>query len=142
MKADCTAHCRFFSAEDACRLALKAYVRAGRYIEPPPGEPWMVDGAPYAGPEVFYDGFVGEMRALLGLLSLQRRGKFEVGDSDLDPYVLAAEISPVKMAWVMIARERENARIEAEFSGPLRNDLPPADNGLHNQPAKGVERAG
>lgn len=62
MKTDHAAACRFFSAEDACRIALAAYFAAGAEIEPPKGEPWFLEGAPYATGGDFADAFMEQMR--------------------------------------------------------------------------------
>lgn len=48
MKHDYAAECRFFKAEDACRMALAAYYAASADLEPPEGEPWVLEGSPYA----------------------------------------------------------------------------------------------
>lgn len=57
MKHDPAEACRFFSAEDACRFALAAYYAAGEELKPPPGEPWFIDGDPYASASDFADEF-------------------------------------------------------------------------------------
>jgi len=62
MKTDYAAQCRFFTAEDAVRIALKAYYAAARALDPPPGEPWMLDGAPYVTPTDFAETFSGQVQ--------------------------------------------------------------------------------
>ncbi len=62
MKHDYAAACRFFSPEDACRFALAAYYAAGAEIEPPKGESWFLEGAPYATGGDFADAFMDQLR--------------------------------------------------------------------------------
>lgn len=62
MKTDHAAACRFFSAEDACRFALAAYFAASAEIQPPKGEPWILEGAPYATAGDFADAFMDQVR--------------------------------------------------------------------------------
>lgn len=141
MKIDYAAQCRFFSAEDACRLALSSYFAAGRRIEPPKGEPWMIDGQPYACASDFVDAFNGEMQARIALLALERLGNFNAATSQWDLYQLAHDIEPEKMAPILAAREIENADIYAEIFGDQMNRLPPVDNQVNNHPSNGAENA-
>lgn len=133
MKSDVTAPCRFFTAGDACRLALAAYYAAGHRIEPPAGEPWIVDGDPYAGPADFADAFNGELQARLSLLALDRLGDFNVLCSEWDLCMLAADVEPEKMHRIISIRETEMAEVEARFIANSRHDLPGVSNALHNQ---------
>lgn len=136
------ASCRFFTAGDACRLTLDAYRAAGRWIQPPPGEPWVTDGEPYASAGDFVDAFAGELAARLGLLALDRLGTFRTPSDDFDPWVLAERVAPGKMAAIISRRETENAEVDAEFLRPEGHGLPPGDNPGHNQPAREVEDVG
>ena len=146
MKIDQMAQCRFFTAEDACRIALQAYYAAGRRIQPPPGEPWMIDGDPYAGPGDFADAFIGEVQARVSLKALDTLGDFFVSYSDWQLHKLAADIEPEKMAPIIAAREIDMAEIEAELDADFLRDemnrLPVVDNAVHNQLSEGVGNAG
>ncbi|MHB1059192.1 MAG: hypothetical protein ACYC0F_15040 [Rhodanobacter sp.] len=137
MKTDYAAQCRFFRAEDAVRIALQAYYAAGRRIEPPPGEPWMIDGDPYATATDFAEAFNGELQARLSLLALARLGDFNVLRTEWDLCMLAADVEPEKMAPIIARRETERLEIEAEFSGLKMHDLPPEDNAVHNRLTEG-----
>lgn len=141
MKPDYAAQCRFFTAEDACRISLQAYYAAARRIEPPAGEAWMIDGEPYASAGDFADAFNGELQARVALLSLQKLGSFDVASTAWDLYKLAAEIEPEKMSPIIAERDALNARIEAEFLGDTMNRLPPQDNQVHNRESEGVRDA-
>lgn len=142
MKTDYAAQCRFFRAEDAVRIALQAYYAAGRRIEPPPGEPWMIDGDPYATATDFAEAFNGELQARLSLLALARLGDFNVLRTEWNLCMLAADIEPEKMAPIIARLETQRLEIEAEFSGPEVHSLPPADNHAHNQLPREVESRG
>ncbi len=142
MKTDYAAQCRFFHAEDACRMALQAYYAAGRRIEPPPGEPWVIDGEPYASASDFADAFTGELQARLSLLALKRLGDFGILRTEWNLYALAADIEPDKMAAIIAKRETETAEAEAEIFGPDVHGLPPGDNPGHNQPSREIEPHG
>lgn len=115
MKIDYVAQCRFFTAEDACRIALQAYYAAGRRIQPPPGEPWIIDGDPYAGPGDFADAFSGEVQARIALLALDRLGTFDALTTQWNLYQLAADIEPQKMAPIIADRETELAQFVRRY---------------------------
>lgn len=132
MKADPAAACRFFTAEDACRLALQAYYAATHRIEPPQGEPWAIDGEPYATAQDFAGVFVGEMQARVGLLGLHRLGTFCATASDWDLLGLAHPLAPEKIAPLLAQRQAENAEDGCDIFGFELHDLPPVENGLHN----------
>lgn len=132
MKFDPAASCRFFTAEDACCLALQAYYAATPRIQPPPGEPWIQDGDPYATPADFADAFAGELMARLGLLALDRLGTFNVAVSQWDFLRLAHDIDPEKIAPLIAERETAWAETLRDFSGDQLHDLPPVENELHN----------
>lgn len=143
MKTDYAAQCRFFSAEDACRIALQAYFTATKHIEPPSGEAWFAeDGSPYASATDFVDAFSGEVQARLALLALEKLGTFHCALEVWNLYKLAADIEPEKMAPIIASREIELAQIDADCLGVAMNDLPPEDNAAHNQPSTGVGNAG
>lgn len=143
MKIDHVAQCRFFSAEDACRIALQAYYAATRHLEPPQHEPWFdEDGRPWAGHTDFADAFANEVGARLALLSLERRGEFYCASDSWDLYKLASEIEPRKMAPIISAREIEFAQIDTDFLGSAMNELPPEDNHANNGDASEVVNAG
>jgi hypothetical protein len=142
MKVDHAAQCRFFTAEDACRIALQAYYAAGRSIQPPPGEPWIVDGDPYAGPADFADAFSGELQARLSLLALDRLGTFDALTMSWNLHKLAADIEPEKMAPIIAAREAELAQAYVDIFGDEMNRLHPGDNAAHNHQSEGVGNAG
>lgn len=127
MKFDPAASCRYFSAEDACRLALQAYYAAAAAIEPPPGEPWEVDGQPYATASDFADEFMAGLSPRLALLALDRLGTFVYPQDRGDPYLRASLLEPEKMAPVIANRETENADDEAVFLGAELHDLPPGE---------------
>lgn len=142
MKTDHAAQCRFFRAEDACRIALQAYYAAGRRIEPPPGEPPMIDGEPYASASDFVDAFNGEIQARIALLALKHLGDFDAARTEWNLYQLAADVEPEKMAPIIAAREIEMEQIRAEFPDLELNGLPPGDNQGHNQPQREVDYVG
>ncbi|MDQ0008279.1 hypothetical protein J2T07_000438 [Luteibacter jiangsuensis] len=83
MKIDHAAECRFFSAEDAIRFALSAYYAATKHIEPPAGEPWVIDGAPWASGADFADAFMQEVADRISAkaceLQLRRSGSQIMG---------------------------------------------------------------
>lgn len=142
MKPDHAAQCRFFTAEEACRIALQAYYAAARRIEPPAGEPWMIDGEPYASASDFADAFNGELQARIALLSLQKLGSFDAASTAWDIYKLAADIEPEKMAPIIAERDANGAMQEADFFDASMNRLPPLDNRAHNHAIEGVGDAG
>jgi hypothetical protein len=141
MKIDPAAQCRFFNAEDACRLALSAYYAAGRNLEPPPGEPWIVDGEPYASASDFADAFAAELSARLGLLALDRLGSFHPTSDRYDPWAMAYQVDPEKMRPIIEAREADMRQDEAVFLGDEMHRLPPEDNHVHNAPTMGEDNA-
>lgn len=143
MKVDHVAQCRFFSAEDACRIALQAYFSASKHIELPEGENWFAeDGSPWASASDFADAFNGELQARLALLTLEKLGDFNAASSSWDLYKLAADIEPEIMAPIISAREIEFAKLDAEFFGQAMNELPPEDNHVNNGEASGTANAG
>jgi hypothetical protein len=135
MKARTAAACRFFTAEDAVAMALKAYYACGRLFEPPPGEPWMdPDGVPWSGPTGFAEAFSGELQARIGLLALDRLGEFYVFDNLWDAFALARLVDPEKMAPIIAHREAgfsatENAQFAASDNRPDNGATAGADNG-------------
>jgi hypothetical protein len=141
MKTDYAAQCRFFSAEDACRIALQAYYAATRHLEPPPGEPWMVDGDPFASATDFAEAFNGEVQARLGLLALDRLGGFHGCSVEWDVWKIAADAAPEKMAPIIAEREADHARAMVEIFGDELNGLPPEDNQVNNRQSNGVQNA-
>jgi hypothetical protein len=129
MKVDYAAQCRFFTAEDAVRLALQSYYAAGRYLEPPPGEPWMTeDGSPWADAAGFATAFQGQLEARLALMCLDRLGDFDAANTSWNLYKLASDIEPEKMTKIIDDRNRWMADIDADFFGDERNSLPPGNN--------------
>lgn len=139
MKPDYAAQCRFFTAEDACRIALQAYYSATRHITPPPDEPWFDEsGAPYAGATDFAEAFSGEMQARLGLLALDRLGEFYSINVQWHLLKIACDIDPEKIAPLLAKHEAELAALREEFSGLEMNRLPPTDNPVHNRETEGV----
>lgn len=142
MKTDYAAQCRFFTAEDACRIALQAYYAATRHLEPPPGEPWMIDGTPWSSATDFVEAFHGEVQARLGLLALDRLGEFHQVSVDWNLLTLAGCIEPEKMAPIISRYEAEKAEIETEVLGLSMNDLPPGDNPAHNHSTREFQNAG
>lgn len=139
MKTDYAAQCRFFRAEDAVRIALQAYYAAGRRIEPPPGEPWMIDGTPWASATDFAEAFNGEVQARLGLLALERLGTFHACSTEWNVSKIAADVEPEKMAPIIAKLETEWAEALADFPGLEMYSLPPEDNHAHNQPPREVD---
>ena len=139
MKPDYAAQCRFFTAEDACRITLQAYYSATRHLTPPPGEPWYTeDGSPWASATDFAEAFNGEMQARLALLALDRLGEFYAVSQQWHLLKIACDIEPEKIAPLLAKHEAEVAAIYAEFSGPEVNDLPSADNPTHNRETEGA----
>lgn len=132
MKIDPAAACRFFSAEDACCLALQAYFVASREIEPPEGEPWAIDGQPYASATDFAEVFVREVRARVGLRGLDALGAFCETYGGWDLLEAACRIEPEKIRPLLDARDADNADSAPDFSGDELHDLPPVDSALHN----------
>lgn len=141
MKTDYAAQCRFFTAEDACRIALQAYYAAGRRIEPPPGEPWMIDGEPYASASEFAEAFSGELQARIGLLALDQLGEFYQVSTQWHLLRLACDIEPEKITPILAKHEAEMAEVDAEFLGDEMNSLPWADNQVNNDQSHGVQNA-
>jgi hypothetical protein len=143
MKIDHAAQCRFFSAADACRIALQAYYAASRRLQPPPGESWYDEsGSPWASCTDFAEAFHGEVEARIGLLALDRLGAFHAVAQSFDPYMLAADADPEKMAPIIAIRETQNAQINAEILGPLMHSLPSGINHADNQSVGEVDNAG
>jgi hypothetical protein len=142
MKIDHAAQCRFFTAADACRVALQAYYAASRHLVPPNGEPWYDEsGAPWASCTDFADAFNGELQARIALLALDRLGEFYTLPMEWQLHKLAAEIEPDKMAPIIAAREIELAKIDAEFFGESVNDLPTGINPTHNRSGSVADNA-
>lgn len=142
MRNDPAAPCRFFSAEDACRLALQAYFVASREIEPPKGEPWLMEGMPYASAQDFADVFVREVRARVGLCGLETLGAFCETSGGWDLLQVASRIEPEKIAPLLAERDADNAACAADFSGDSLHDLPRADNATHNARVQAGTRHG
>lgn len=126
MKHDYAAACRFFSAEDACRFALAAYYAAAREIEPPKGEPWMLEGAPYASAGDFADAFMDQVRdrvaAAAVTASVRRSGSTCFPLWWPNPEEPTADLS--ETGQVLLHR--------------LMKHLPPLDNTGNNQQARGL----
>lgn len=142
MKTDYAAQCRFFTAEDACRIALQAYYHAIEYITPPPGETWLdEDGLPWASATDFAEAFNGDLQARIGLLALDYLGDFHSLSMDWDSLRLACDIEPEKIAPLLAKREADNARVDADIFGEEMNSLPPADNQVNNHQPNGVQNA-
>lgn len=146
MKTDYAAQCRFFSAEDACRIALQAYFAASQMIEPPPGEAWIAeDGSPWADASSFVDAFQGAVMARIALMALEKLGDFNAASTTWNLYAVAADIEPEIMAPIIAQRDAEldqmRRDIAAEFLASQRNELPAGDNGVHNASTPGVENA-
>lgn len=55
------AACKFVSGDDFLRLAMQAYLAAGRGLVPPTGEPWADDGWTWASAEDFCRGLLDEL---------------------------------------------------------------------------------
>lgn len=144
MKIDHAAQCRFFSAADACRIALQAYYAATRHLMPPPGESWYDEsGSPWASCTDFADAFNGELQARIALLALDKLGQFyPLPVMDWDLYKLASEIESEKMAPIIAEREMELAKVDAEFFGESVNRLPGGINHAHNQSEGSIDNAG
>jgi hypothetical protein len=127
MKPDPAAQCRFFSAEDACRFALAAYYAASREIEPPPGEPWITEGAPWASGGDFADAFLEGVRdrvaAAAWSQSLRRSGSVIDGLWWPNPDEDCSDLT-------------EHAAL---LLGRIMIHLPPEDNRRHNRLVPGVE---
>lgn len=126
MKTDHVAACRFFSAEDACRFALAAYFAAGAEIEPPPGEPWLVGGAPYASAGDFADAFMDQVRdrvaAAAFASSVCRSGSECFPIWWPNPDEQTSDLSEVRQ---LLLRK-------------IVKHLPPRDNAGNNQPGRGL----
>ncbi len=133
MKIDYAAQCRFFTPEDACRIALQAYYAAAKHLEPPPGEPWMIDGQPWCDATYFAESFNGELQARLALLALDRLGDFYQVHQSWHLLRLACDIEPEKIAPLLAKHEAESQAMHAEFFGDEKNHLPPSDNPVHNR---------
>lgn len=129
METDHAAACRYFTPGDACRIVLAAYRAAAFDLAQPPGEPWMIDGEPYAGPSDFADSFVGEVAARLGLLALERLGAFLPPSGQFDPFVIASRAAPEKMREIISVRETELAQ--------SMHDLHVGENARHNAATEG-----
>lgn len=142
MKTDYAAQCRFFTAEDACRIALQAYYHATRHITPPPGESWLdEDGSPWATATDFAEAFSGELQARIGLLALDYLGDFYSLSMAWDSLRIACDIEPEKVAPLLARREADNARIDADFLGDKMNDLPPPHNHDNNGASSAADNA-
>ena len=65
------ASARFVGPAEVVQLALCAFYAASRDQEPPPGEPWLIDGAnAWSGPEDFMDGLLRHIDARLRAAAL------------------------------------------------------------------------
>ena len=141
MKTDYAASCRFFSAEDACMMALQAYYAGCHHLQPPAGEPFLVDGQPWAGPLEFAEAFNGELQARLGLLALDRLGAFHAVSTVWDLHKLAQRVAPEKMAPVIAEFEAAMAEVNDEVlateSERFATRDNAADNGLNRGPDNG-----
>lgn len=142
MKTDYAAQCRFFTPEDACRIALQAYYTATRHITPPPGETWFdEDGSPWASATDFAEAFSGELQARIGLLALDHLGEFYQVSAQWHLLRLACDIEPEKIAPLLAKQEADIAALNAEFFGDEMKSLPPADNRVNNHQSSGVQNA-
>lgn len=129
METDHAAACRFFTPGDACRIALEAYRAAAFDLVPPFGQPWMLDGEPYATASDFVDAFAGEVAARLGLLALDRLGEFRPPSDCHNPFVIASRAAPEKMRQIIADRETELAQD--------MHDLRGGENARHNAAMEG-----
>jgi hypothetical protein len=142
MKTDHVAQCRFFTPEDACRIALQAYYTATKRITPPPGETWFAeDGSPWASATDFAEAFSGELQARLGLLALDHLGEFYQVSGQWHLLRLACDIEPEKITPLLAKHEAEMAVVYDDIFGDEMNYLPPADNQVNNHQSSGVENA-
>lgn len=121
MKNDPVAECRFFTAEDACRIALAAYYAAGAELEPPPGEPWMLDGSPYASASDFADCFCQQVADRVSAIAYSQH--------------LSRSGSSLDGPWWPNQGE-ELTEYGANFLRRIMKHLPPGDNPGNNQLSK------
>lgn len=140
METDHAAACRYFTPGDACRVAVEAYRAAAATLHPPTGEPWMIDGQPYATPADFADGFMAELAARLGLLALDRLGTFAPPEVRACPWQLASSADPEKMRRIISSHETAFLQAGADFMTRETHELREGDNRLHN--AEGEVRHG
>lgn len=129
METDHAAACRYFTPGDACRVALDAYRAAADRLTPPFGQPWMLDGQPFATPADFADDFVAELVARLGLLALDRLGTFAPPEERSDPWQRAYLAAPEKMCEIISVRETELAQ--------AMHELRRGENARHNAATEG-----
>lgn len=107
-KVDHAAACRFFTPEDACRLALAAYYGASRDIEPPAGESWVVDGMIWSSTCDFAAAFLTRVeREIFSIAAEKGVSCATFTGSIIEPH-------------------------ENPFLRPQGNDLPPPDNAADN----------
>lgn len=122
-KPDLSAPCRFFSAEDACRFALQAYYAASRDVEPPPGEPFMIDGQPYSSASDFADAFCQQIADRLSALAYSQH--------------LRHSGSKIDGPWWPDSGDQLTEG-GALFMRRILKHLPPGHNALHNQPTSWI----
>jgi hypothetical protein len=79
MKAGSAEACRFFTVDQAVAWAVAAYYGASRSVEPPKGEPWVVEGVPFASAEDFEVGFLDRLAARMN------RAAIEAGLDRIEP---------------------------------------------------------
>ncbi len=124
---DHAAACRFFSPEDACRVALAAYYAASASNEPPLGEPWSVDGATWDDGTGFFEYFIEHVARKVTEDALRRgrlprticNGSFgQAADNGVHGVLNQAGLTYEKM-----------------------NGLPPLDNAVDNAASLEVENA-
>jgi hypothetical protein len=126
-RPDPAAACRYFTADDAIRFALAAYYAASLSIEPPSGEPWLIDGQPYASASDFADAFVQEVADRVSAAAYAAS--------------LPRSASDITVPWWPNPQE-ELTEAGAVFLRRIMNHLPPEDNLAHNHLMKGIANVG
>lgn len=121
-----SASCRYFTADDALRFALAAYYAASQQMEPPLGEPWEIDGQPYASAADFADSFVQEICDRVSAAALT--AKIERHGSEI-----------MGNWWPNEGDELTNAG--ATFLRRIMKHLPPEEIDVHNRILEGLGHA-
>ncbi|HET6545325.1 MAG TPA: hypothetical protein VFG55_01110 [Rhodanobacteraceae bacterium] len=123
MNCDSPAACRIFDAEDVMRWALAAYYGASRAIEPPEGEPWLIEGCPYSSAASFVNEVHSRFTQALNSAALAARIPCDHGCAN------------TPLGW------DDSGFPESLFSGPKLNGLPAPENRADNQAERGFQGA-
>lgn len=133
------ARCKFLTAEAFLSLALQAYLGASKDLVPPPGEPWVDEGATWTNAESFYDGLLSQVADRLRLAALASGDLFErfyQEVSEATPLTAMAHgcaaVSPAAGAAPAGLQGRATRPDDPLFAAPEWQELPDGESIVHS----------